>query len=72
MAEVHIIMMSALPSADPTRQGKTDTMIVYSVDAGTPATIILPTEEATEEGVKRAIAAQHSQQVALQGKTFTL
>jgi len=72
MAQVNVIHISHLPSADPGRQGKTDAVVIYSVDGGPPGTVIEPAETLNETSLKAAIAAQVAQKSDLQGKSFAL
>lgn len=72
MATVAIIHVSRLPSAEPTRQGKTDAVVIYSVDNGAPSSIIVPDEDATDDKLPGLIKAQLDKTARLIGKSFTL
>ena len=59
-----------LPSSDPTRLGKFDLMIRYTGDGGGAGVVRMAAEDATDETVKAAIAADVAELGAWTGKTF--
>jgi hypothetical protein len=72
MASVNIVFVNHLPSADPGRNGMVDTLIVFTVDAGPPDSVILPMADPTEKDVLEAIARANASKTRLTGATLTL
>ena len=68
--EIKIIDAVELPSPEPTRIGKKDTMITYTVDKVRTYLIMLPAEEATETRIMEAIRKVERERVKLIGKEF--
>jgi hypothetical protein len=72
LATLDIVHIGHLPSADASRQGKIDAVIVYSVDHGAPSSIIVPDEDATEEKLPKVIAEQLARAAAVTSKQYTI
>jgi hypothetical protein len=72
MATVQVIHVGHLPSYDPQRQGKVDAVVVYSIDHGAPATVIVPDEDATPDKLGKYITAQQAKATALTDTPITI
>jgi hypothetical protein len=70
--EVKIEDVRLMPTTDPGRVGKKDTVITYRIGQGRPRTVTLPNEKPRATDVQTAIRAQESTASAMIGSSFTL
>jgi len=72
MATAKIIDIRDIPSADPGRVGKMDSMIVYQLDAFRTYTTIMPKEDLTEDRIRERIKAEEGERAEWKAKTFEI
>ena len=70
--EVEIIDVRPVPSTDPNRLGKMDTLVTYRVDQFRVYVVRIPKEEVTEEDIRKAIKEQLEKVVKWAGRRLTL
>ena len=67
-----IIDIRDVPSTDPVRVGKLDTVITYQVDAFRTYSMIMPKEEATTEAIRAKIKAEMAERMKIIGTEVEL
>ena len=72
MAKAKIIDIRDIPSPDPGRVGKMDSMIVYQLDAFRTYTTIMPKEDMTDDRVLERIKAEEAERTAWKAKEFEI
>lgn len=70
--EAEIVSILDIPSAQPSRFGKTDVLVTYRVDPLHSFTITMAREDATSDNVQKAIRADWATRKDLFGKKITL
>lgn len=64
--------MSRIMSVDPTRRGKWDRIVAYSMDDGHGSAVFVPDEAFSEEAMRKAIKADMEDRSKWLGKSFPL
>lgn len=70
--EVRILDTRKLPSADPSRVGKSDYVVTYQVDSLRSHYVILPKDTPTEAEIQAAIKAEEKARATVVGRSFTI
>lgn len=72
MVEVKIVDVREIPSGDPTRIGRLDVMVTYSIDAFRTYVTVIPKEEFNEETLKERIKKEQTERERWIGKTVKI
>lgn len=72
MAEIEILEVRQILSAEKERLGKADTLVIYEKDKKKRGFVVIPLDKPTEKQVLDAIAATEKQQSAMVGKSFKI
>lgn len=70
MAEIKILEVRKILSADPARIGKMDTIVVYNVDGTRVHFVMVPKDTPTEADILEAIKKEEKARSAIVGKSF--
>ncbi|MDE1871732.1 MAG: hypothetical protein KGI06_05845 [Candidatus Micrarchaeota archaeon] len=66
-----VIQLIKIPSQDPTRLGKLDALVTYTVNGKGRFTIKIPSENLNENNLKAAIKADYQKEIKLHTLEFT-
>jgi len=69
---VEIIQVRDIPSGQPMRVGRLDTLVIYKVNDQPPDMVYVPKENFSEEALKVAIKGHEQEKVNWAGKRLTL
>ena len=61
-----------VPSAEPTRMGKYDQLVMYELDPMRRYIVRIPSEEFTEERMKEAVKADMAKRAEFTGKEYEI
>ena len=70
--KISIIEAVEIFSGDPTRMGKKDTWVTYTVDEARTYQLVMPAEDATEEEIERRIRKAEEDRARIVGKEFEI